>query len=257
MNKDITEILKNWPYAPGELSARKIVGLDGREKVQLRVDLGLLQIEIDGRPDAVRPFGSDSLLDYYENKREEHAKRAAEGTPFSLSPAECAALREESVQYYFRYLAMFNLGEYVHVMRDTARNLRLFDFMRRWAREPGDKLALEIYRPYVIMMHARGKALELSSRKCLSEAIGALDEGIGEIERFFAQYDQDTSEEEPSEIRVLRQLRQELDKVRKAESPGEAESLLGRLQKKLQEAVSREQFELAARLRDQIRSIEE
>ena len=38
----------------------------------MRVELGLLQMELTGRPDGVRPHGFDSLLDYFESKLKEH-----------------------------------------------------------------------------------------------------------------------------------------------------------------------------------------
>ena len=44
MSFDISDILADWPYEPGQISARKITGDDGKEKIQLRLDLGLLQM---------------------------------------------------------------------------------------------------------------------------------------------------------------------------------------------------------------------
>ena len=51
MSKDLGPILGDWPHEPGQITVRKIRGTDGRVKIQLRVDLGLLQMEADGRPD--------------------------------------------------------------------------------------------------------------------------------------------------------------------------------------------------------------
>ena len=68
MNNDISPILGDWDYAPGELSVRKVEGDDGRSKIQIRMDLGLMQLEWDGRPDAVSPHGysnSSSLCSIY------------------------------------------------------------------------------------------------------------------------------------------------------------------------------------------------
>ena len=45
---------------------RIVPGDDGREKLQMRIDLGLLQMELDGRPDGQRPAGAESLLDHLE-----------------------------------------------------------------------------------------------------------------------------------------------------------------------------------------------
>src|SRR5438874_4787656 len=65
-SKDITPLLKGWDYEPGTINVRKISGADGQPKLQMRLDLGLLQMELTGRPDGVRPHGFDSLLDYFE-----------------------------------------------------------------------------------------------------------------------------------------------------------------------------------------------
>lgn len=66
MNRDLTDILKEWPYEPGELHVRLIEGTDGEPKLQVRLDLGILQMNAEGRPDGEQPFGYDSLLEYHE-----------------------------------------------------------------------------------------------------------------------------------------------------------------------------------------------
>ena len=55
MGKDIKILLRDWVYNPTGLQVRKIIGDDGLEKIQMRIDLGMLQFEIDGRPDGDRP----------------------------------------------------------------------------------------------------------------------------------------------------------------------------------------------------------
>ncbi len=71
MSKDIGTLLNEWEYDPFN-HVRKIVGEDGREKIQVRVELGILQMEVDGRPDGKRPYGMESLLDYYQSQFEKH-----------------------------------------------------------------------------------------------------------------------------------------------------------------------------------------
>src|SRR4051812_10799411 len=56
MSFDISHILDKWEYHPGQVVVRKFIGRDGQEKIQLRVDLGLLQMNAEGRPDGKRPF---------------------------------------------------------------------------------------------------------------------------------------------------------------------------------------------------------
>ena len=58
MNLDINALLEDWHYnSPGELVVRKIMGNDGLPKIQMRVDLGLLQMECTARPDGKTPHG--------------------------------------------------------------------------------------------------------------------------------------------------------------------------------------------------------
>ena len=66
MNFDISQLLEQWDYQPGQAAVRKFTGKDGVEKIQLRLDLGLLQMNAEGRPDGKRPLGHASLYDYYQ-----------------------------------------------------------------------------------------------------------------------------------------------------------------------------------------------
>jgi len=55
MADDSGPILRKWPYSDIDMNVRLIQGEDGRQKLQLRLDLGLMQMELDGRPDGRRP----------------------------------------------------------------------------------------------------------------------------------------------------------------------------------------------------------
>src|SRR5438045_7679095 len=94
-SKDILPLLKGWDYEPGTINVRKIDGLDGKQKLQMRLDLGLLQMELTGRPDGAKPHGCDSLLDYYEDQLREHKKTNGSELGFHLTSSECQSLREE------------------------------------------------------------------------------------------------------------------------------------------------------------------
>ena len=157
MDLDINDILKHWPFKPGEVNVRRIIGGDGREKLQLRLDLGLLQMEISGRPDGKKPKGYETLLDYHEAMLQEYKTEHGTTDGFGITAKACEKLRAESVMFYHRYLAAFVLGDYESVIRDTRRNLRMFDFCATYAKEQTDRLILEQFRPYVLMMYARAR----------------------------------------------------------------------------------------------------
>src|SRR3954466_14272608 len=116
MSLDLNDLLRDWPHEPGQLKVRKITGTDGREKIQLRIDLGLIQMETVGRPDGQRPHDYESLLEYYRHKLKRAEKK---GEPFSLSSDEVSDLQQEGIQYYHRYISFFQLGEHAAVIRDT------------------------------------------------------------------------------------------------------------------------------------------
>ncbi len=186
MSKDITSILSGWEHDPDEFQVRIVAGDDGRDKLQMRVDLGVIQMEIDGRPDGVRPHGLDSLLDYYEAK----AGKAG-GDEFQLDSDDLRRLMREGVQYYHRYLASFHLQRFDLVARDTTRNLRLFAFAVKHAADRRDKVQFDQYRPYVTMMRARALSAEAMNRERAQRALEALDDGIDGIRAFLREYEQD------------------------------------------------------------------
>src|SRR3982750_3868481 len=132
-NRDLSPILKGWDYEAGSINVRKIAGTDGKEKLQMRLDLGLLQMEVSGRPDGVRPYGKESFLEYYEEQLNDYRKQHGSNAGFALNSDQCQQLREEAVMYYHRYLSLFILGDFGGVIRDTARNLRVLDLCAEYA----------------------------------------------------------------------------------------------------------------------------
>ena len=66
MDFDISRLLERWQYQPGQVIVRRFKAKNGKEKIQLRVDLGLLQMNAEGRPDGKRPFGHASLFEYFQ-----------------------------------------------------------------------------------------------------------------------------------------------------------------------------------------------
>jgi hypothetical protein len=185
------------------------------------------------------------LLDLYQIRARD---AMATGDRFALSPQDCALLMREGIQYYHRYLAAFHLERYDLVARDTARNLELFAFVTRYATRPRDKLEFDRYRPYVQMMHARAQASQALLRDDFQSALGHIDEGTQAIRHFLAEYHQEDRDSECSELQFLLQWRREIE-ARRPVGPVE------RLEQQLGVAITLEDYEEAARIRDQIRRL--
>lgn len=241
---DLRTILDGWDYEPGKISVRKIIGRDGREKVQTRVDLGVIQCEVAGRPDGVRPHGCDSLLEYFEQRLDEHI--AARGTDdgFLLSPQDCQELRREANLYYQRYIALFVLGEFEAVCRDTEHNLRIIDLCHDYAAEEDDREQLEGQRAYVIMMYTRAQVYQALNEQRYEQAVQLVEEGIEQVREVLVE--QEGFDHQPApELRVLAELREEV----LTRMPPDARP---RLEWELEQALAAEDYEKAAELRDKL-----
>lgn len=248
MSTDLSLILHGWDHNPNEVTVRRITGLDGRPKIQMRLDLGVLQMEMAGRPDGKRPHGYESLLEYYEDRLSRYSALNGSADGFEMDADACGELKQESMQFYYRYLSLFHLGCYVEVIRDTERNLRVFDFIRDFAAMDEDRLMLEQFRPYVLMMNTRAKACLALEAQEFDQALEDITEGVNRIEDFFISVERSDLIENCREISFLREWS---DRIRDDRPLTPAE----KLRRELQGAVDVEDYERAAQLRDRIREL--
>lgn len=250
MSHDISSIVSGWPYDADEVRARWIQASDGTRKIQLRLDLGVFQMEPEGRPDGFRPRGAVSLLDFYideENRAANHALTS------QLDFEACAELQQEVMQYYYRIMAYHALGVFDGVVRDTNHNLDLIDIVSEYALD--DEVAwqfMQLY-PYVRMMNARAKAELAMARNSFSEAEAAVREALGDLEHFFAENYEPTNEDgspvpPPPELESMRELLTQIDRRR-------PRSAVETLKEQLARAVELENYEKAAMLRDQLKAL--
>src|SRR3954466_14469507 len=102
MRRDIDDTLQGWPYEPepNEVMAREVRARDGRMVVQIRVELGVLQLEVGGRPDGTRPPGFATYLEYLRYRATARGKppAAGEATSWTMSPEHCVEADREFVQ---------------------------------------------------------------------------------------------------------------------------------------------------------------
>ena len=243
MSLDLNSILMDWPHENGKIKVRKIVGLDGREKLQLRVDLGLLQMETTGRPDGVRPHGCESLLEYHQQRAAQALQR---GENYELAIEQCAELQQEGIQYYHRYLSLFQINDFQGVLRDTQRNLDLFDFVAEHNNREELTWNLQQFRPYVLMMNTRARASILLGQGKFPEAMREIQRGRETIAEFFERSSFPELASKSSEIAFLDEWLQEI----RAKRPL---SKLEVMEREMETAIAKEMYERAAELRDAIK----
>jgi len=259
MNRDISSLLTDWPFVPGQINARMIEGDDGEPKVQVRLDLGIVQMFADGRPDGERPHGHPSLLEYYESQVEQAddplageggGESAKSDNKLTLKPDDCRALREEAAQFYQRFLALLVLEDFERVVRDTTRNLRVLDFCQKHAQADEDKVVLEQFRPYINMMRARALASQALKDNEPKAAIHAIDEGLEALRLYFSDAGKPQAFDQSTEVEMLRGMRESL-------IPKLPVSQKSELKQRLAKALEQENYELAAILRDELKQLKD
>jgi hypothetical protein len=244
MIRDLRSILDGWEYEPGKISVRKIIGRDGRLKIQTRIDLGLLQLESAGRPDGQRPHGCTSLVQYHERCLRRHYKRHGSDAGFELSPQDCQDLRQEAYLYYQRYLSLFVLEEFDGVRDDTAQNLRLIELAERYATHEHDREWFGSQRPYVLMMNIRARVYDALAHGAYEAALSLATSGADKVRHCSEDWPDDSQTALP-EVEVLEALQLEILEKMPEDAPA-------RLRYELDIAVADEDYERAASLRDKL-----
>ena len=246
--KDISSILDAWSYKPGELMVRAIDGGDRKRKIQIRVDLGLMQLEWTDRPDGSRPHNSRSLLNYYQKKLRDAIRGGGGEKPgFSLSREDCWDLSREAIQYYWRRISFFELKEYERAGEDAEHNLGILDMCKQYAEHDEDRRISDQYRVFVTTHRIQARALHLLEEKEHEEALQEIRGGIEEIEQLLDGQGE-SGPEECEELKFLRNWEKEVEENRPL-------SRREKLDADLRAAVEDEKFELAASLRDKLRRL--
>jgi len=236
--QDIDHVLKGWKYQPGEVAARLVRAGDGREVLQMRIDLGLLQLETENRPDGERPGGAETYFDYLL------AVALHEGDNFVLDEEQCTEADREFVQFYHRRMCWLALREFRRAMRDADHSLGFMDFVR--TRSPNDEWTAshEQYRPFIVFHRTQAAALAELEDSGPEAAVEAVNAGMARLRSCLLEAGLDEDHLGDDE------LVERLDELR--ESVREHYHLGRTLSEQLADAVAAEEFERAAQLRDEI-----
>lgn len=238
MKRDLhlDRLLKSWKFDPQTLSVRLVKGADGRELLQMRVDMGVLQLETTGRPDGDRPEGAESYLEHL-------LARQTTDPVYVLEESECAEVDREFMQFYHRRICWLRLQQYRRAVQDADHTLRLMAVSHLHSPDDDWTASHEQYRPFVWFHRTQAEALAELEEHGPEEAIQAVNHGLDSIREIFVEHDVEDQFESDELVLRLIDLRESLRR----------EYDVGRtLQEQLADAVSQEKYELAAQLRDEL-----
>jgi hypothetical protein len=248
MNLDLDELLSDWDCAGEEVCARLVCGQDGDDVVQMRVDLGILQMSLDGRPDGTRYRGLPSVYDYFQ-----HEKSVGD----TLTEEDWRELHRELQQHNYRRLALSALAEEALRAQDCARGraylqrslgdiercLAILHELEENEEQWDDPLAVLL--PTLIFNRARLLARLRIAENRHEEAVEEVERGIRELREALVEagFEEQQREQNPA-VAYLDQMGQRLR---------EQHGITLTLRERLDEAIEQEDFEAAARLRDELR----
>lgn len=234
---NIDPILKRWAFDPQSVSVR-LLQLADREVIQLRIDLGLLQLEVSDRPDGWRPGGEATYLQLMQKKA------SAQVDGFSLNDEECGEIDREFVQYYHRRVCWLQLKRFEAAIRDADHTIALMDFCKQHSPSEEWTASHEQYRPFVLYHRIKASALRcFESNGGAEQAIEEINQGLELLRQVFADFEVEDQFDDDELVQRLSEFR---ETIRSEYSVGRT------LRERLSDAIAAEQYELAAEIRDQL-----
>lgn len=244
MNLDLDELLADWDSSPDEPSARMVTGRDGVAYVQLRVDLGVLQMRCVARPDG-RRYRRSTALEYV-------GQRCRARRP--LCDDDWHELERELQQYNMRRIAFTSLADaamnadderaarsyYRRSLKDVNRCLQALVLCEH--HESGAANAPGSLFPTLLFNRARIRARIRTIDRDYEKAIREVDQGVETLVDLFerAGFGEEQIEQDPG-VSYLRQL------GRLIRTQG---GVAKTLREQLQEAIDNDDFERAAELHE-------
>jgi hypothetical protein len=246
MTLDLEELIEGWTTPQGELRARVVQGLRGEDVIQVRLELGVLQLERHAaRPDGQRFRGMPSALDFCR-----HELRVAGS---EIPRAVWAEVERELEQLNYRRLAFNHLAEDAlrdnqvaaaqrwleSSLRDIEACQARLRLLREHGIEPHGDLAL---RPTLAFDQARLLTQWRLAEGRFEEAVEQAEDGAAALETLLTElgFEPEWIADDPG-LAYLRELARKL-----RTEYGIAQTL----RERLEEALAAEDYETAAELRD-------
>ncbi|MFO0839788.1 MAG: UvrB/UvrC motif-containing protein [Phycisphaerae bacterium] len=246
MTLDLNDLISDWPASREEISARMIQGQAGEALIQLRIELGVLQMFPDDRPDGQRFRGLPSASEYVRRQLRRQQP---------LEEADWAELVRELHQTNYRRLALTSMAESAIAEGDgdaarqqLTRALRDVDLcvasLRLLERDGRESNLRQTMVPTLVFNRARLRCRLHIVEQQFDDAIEVAKNGAQELEDVLSRFVGDeASHDRDAGVEYLRQLERRLR---------EEKNIPRTLYERLDDAVEREDFEEASRLRDML-----
>lgn len=209
-------------------------------------------MNLEGRPDGKRPNGFESFYEFLLSRLDEHVMAHGTDDSFKLSPDACTRLHLEALQYHHRYICLLQLEEHQAVETRLppqpvrVRLRRALCQLRRDGLEPAAVSSTITHDSHP------GTRDPPAPRQASKQSDRGDRMGIQMLNEFYTEMDRQDLRDHSLEIESLENW---LTEVKSIPTSRRKLSKREQLEQQLSEAVSNEEYERAARIRDQIRSL--
>ena len=224
-------MLSRWPYQSGKVLARVVPSEDAGERIQVRVQFGILQMETGGHPEGAVPV--------YES---------LDASAQALDGATCLALQREAALYAHRAFILSVLERHDGVVRDMTRNLAVMSMIIRLAEGDEDRARAHSLTVQFLTIQARSRAAFAAARGDYGLARGTLESDLEEIRNALRRAGRGHDVDQAPEIQLLEGMRDMF-------VPRLPSSQREEMEERLAAAIDVENYELAAILRNELRQL--
>ncbi|MFA5865264.1 MAG: UvrB/UvrC motif-containing protein [Phycisphaerae bacterium] len=260
MSKDISRLFNSWPLNLKSVNARIIKGYDGQNQIQLRLDCGILQMYLDGRPDGLKPHKCQTLLEYLQRQADEIDNDIEDDVESSVTPRRAwLELDREMTQFYHRRLALLTVAQksqeenndelarncYRKAAYDAEYTLRAMDYIREHSKDEDHIEVHERFRPFVLWHWTIALTQQKIIDKDFDLAVEQVKQGMGNIAKVYEDHGITKWLKHDPSMAELKTLEKQLRK---------RYGIAATLQEQLQSALASENYENAAKIRDQLKA---
>ncbi len=196
---DIKPILDEWDKQEGQVTARIFTDRYGQYQLQMRINCGLIQMYMDGRPDGEAIGGCQSFLEYMEQQVIRDG--CVEEYEIREETDVWEELEREMNQFYYRRIALLAVGRdaqcdgdmelakmcFAKAIRDADYTLNAIEFIKEYC---DDEDYVEIHqrtKSFVIWHRTIARAQLSILAGNADEAIELIKEGREQIEMIYIE----------------------------------------------------------------------
>lgn len=246
--QDLNVLIGDWDYDPDRVSVRRIVGVDGELKLQMRIDLGVLQVQYRGRPDGQPVEGKDSHLEAHRDRLSRYVRRCGASLGFTISTHQCELLREEMMQFYQRIVCLFVLDAYDEAIADLDHCRAIIELCVRFGEDKDIVNGICSMTPHLVLMQTKAITAKLLATGDVKAAFDQTLKSVCDLLNHYCANGTIEDYHASPQVDALERMRLNLATKLSADD----RTILRR---SLRLAIKEERFEEAAQIRDELRKL--